>query len=113
MTSTAASIVAAVHIPDPTEAGLFKMPLRPRQRGYRQLLAQNSYGIHLHGHDLHSLFLCRRISLGDEKNALYHFAVLIDPVSEITQKWGPLLLVSHLLSLWNLTYGDFSVALAS
>jgi hypothetical protein len=66
MTSTAASIVAAVHIPDPTEAGLLKMPLRPRQRGYRQLQAQHSYGIHIHGHNLYSLFFAEQ-SLSEMK----------------------------------------------
>jgi hypothetical protein len=44
LTATAASIVAAVHIPDPTAEGLFQQPMRPRQRGYRMLDVRHAYG---------------------------------------------------------------------
>ena len=43
LTATAASIVAALHIPDPTAEGFFQMPMRPRQRGYRLLDVKHSY----------------------------------------------------------------------
>lgn len=74
MISTAASIVASVQIPDPSAEGLFNMPQRPRQRQYRHLDSKHS-----------------KLTIGDESKALFHFAVLLDPVSETAQKWGALI----------------------
>ncbi|KAG8807237.1 hypothetical protein FRC17_004564 [Serendipita sp. 399] len=72
--STAASVVAAVQVPDPTAEGLFNMPMRPRQRQYRHLDSKHS-----------------TLKRGKENTALFHFAFILDPVSEAAQKLGGVL----------------------
>ncbi len=42
---------------------------------------------------------CRAFSIGDNTTALYHFGVLVDPLSEAAQKWSSLFEVSTLLTL--------------
>ncbi|KAG8781567.1 hypothetical protein FRC16_002834 [Serendipita sp. 398] len=72
--STAASVIAAVQVPDPTAEGLFNIPMRPRQRQYRHLDSKHS-----------------KIAHGKEDTALFHFAFVVDPLSEAAQKLGGLL----------------------
>jgi len=74
--SMAASVLAASQQADPSEIGLFDPPPRPRQRGYELL------------EGLHTAF-----KIGDNSTALYHIAVLLDPLSETGQKWSSILKV--------------------
>ncbi|PPQ81692.1 hypothetical protein CVT26_007456 [Gymnopilus dilepis] len=74
MVSMVTSVVAAAQRPDPSESGLFDVPPRPRQKGY--LLLESQY---------------TSFTIGDNSTALYRIAVLVDPLSEIGQKWSSLL----------------------
>ncbi|KAI0676218.1 glycosyltransferase family 24 protein [Trametes maxima] len=74
VTSIASSIVSSIQLPDPSEAGLFNAPERPRLRNYRRL-----------GGDYTTF------TLGDESTALYQIGALINPLSEEAQKWSSLL----------------------
>ncbi|TFK82573.1 glycosyltransferase family 24 protein [Polyporus arcularius HHB13444] len=73
MTSIASSIVSSIQLPDPSEAGLFNAPQRPRLRNYQMLSGTYT-----------------AFSIGDNTTALYHFGVLVDPLSEAAQKWSSL-----------------------
>ncbi|KAL0959808.1 hypothetical protein HGRIS_011489 [Hohenbuehelia grisea] len=70
----ASSVVSYVQVPDPIESGLLKARPRPRQRNYRMLED------HL-----------TRFTFGDNSTALYQFGILLDPLSETTQKWSTLI----------------------
>jgi len=72
----AASVLAASQQADPSVIGLFDAPPKPRQRGYELL------------EGLHTAF-----KIGDNSTALYHIAVLLDPLSETGQKWSSILKV--------------------
>ncbi|KAF8905183.1 glycosyltransferase family 24 protein [Gymnopilus junonius] len=74
LVSMVSSVVAAAQQPDPSETGLFDTPPRPRQKGY--LLLDSNYTSFVYG---------------DNSTALYHVSVLLDPLSEIGQKWSSLL----------------------
>lgn len=74
LVSMASSVVAAIQMPDPSESGLFDAPPRPRQRGYR--LLDSNY---------------TSFEFGNNQTALYHVAILVDPLSETAQKWASLL----------------------
>ncbi|KAI0641470.1 glycosyltransferase family 24 protein [Trametes meyenii] len=74
VTSIASSIVSSIQLPDPSEAGLFNAPERPRLRNYRRLSGDYT-----------------AFTLGDESTALYQFGALINPLSEEAQKWSSLL----------------------
>ncbi len=43
MTSIASSIVFSIQLPDPSEAGLFNAPQRPRLRNYQMLSGTYTY----------------------------------------------------------------------
>ncbi|KAH9946426.1 glycosyltransferase family 24 protein [Epithele typhae] len=73
LVSVAASIVSSIQLPDASEAGLFNAPLKPRSMNYR--LLQNTYS---------------GFKIGDESAALFHFGVIIDPLSEAAQMWSAL-----------------------
>ncbi|KAI0754012.1 glycosyltransferase family 24 protein [Daedaleopsis nitida] len=73
ITSIASSIVSSIQLPDPSQAGLFNAPQRPRIRNY-QTLSGTYTGF----------------SVGDNTTALYHFGVLVDPLTEAAQKWASL-----------------------
>ncbi|KIM46645.1 glycosyltransferase family 24 protein [Hebeloma cylindrosporum] len=72
--SMASSVIASTQQPDPSEVGLFDAPPKPRQKTY-QLLDSN-----------YTTF-----EFGDNSTALYHVAVLIDPLSATAQKWSGIL----------------------
>lgn len=40
---------------------------------------------------------CRSFEIGDPANAIFHFGVLVDPVSEDAQKWTPIFEVGDLM----------------
>jgi hypothetical protein len=46
--------------------------------------------------------------LGDSSTAMYHFSVLLDPLSEATQKWSSLVEVSCFDDLKFIAFMDFS-----
>ncbi|KAJ7513036.1 glycosyltransferase family 24 protein [Mycena galericulata] len=86
--SMATSVLAALQAPEPNGGGIFDAPKRPRQRTYRFL------------DDQYSSF-----QFGDNSTALYHIAVLVDPVSEIAQKWSSLLeWLSHIPDVYIKVY---------
>ncbi|PPQ88795.1 hypothetical protein CVT25_010481 [Psilocybe cyanescens] len=72
--SMASSVIAATQQPDPSEAGLFDAPLRPRQRSYQLLDSEYT-----------------SFEYGDNSTALHHVAAFLDPLSETAQKWSSLL----------------------
>ncbi|KAF9461692.1 glycosyltransferase family 24 protein, partial [Collybia nuda] len=70
----ASSVVSSLQLPDPSEFSLLDAPQRPRQRQYRLLSSEYT-----------------SFEMGDDSTALYHIAVLIDPLSETTQRWSSIL----------------------
>ncbi|KNZ76128.1 UDP-glucose:glycoprotein glucosyltransferase [Termitomyces sp. J132] len=72
--SMASSAIAAIQIPDPSEVGLFQTPQRPRNRQYQLLDSQYT-----------------AFEAGDHSMALFHIAVVMDPLSVVGQKWSSLL----------------------
>ncbi|KAH8101097.1 glycosyltransferase family 24 protein, partial [Cristinia sonorae] len=72
--SAASSIVSSIRLPDPSEAGLFNTPQRPRLRNY-QLLG-NDY---------------TKYEFGKNETALLHFGFVLDPLSETAQKWSSII----------------------
>ncbi|TFK38220.1 UDP-glucose:Glyco protein glucosyltransferase-domain-containing protein [Crucibulum laeve] len=68
------SIIASTQQPDPSEIGLFDAPQRPRQRNYQLLDSKYT-----------------AFEFGSNATALYHIAVLVDPLSETAQKWSSIL----------------------
>ncbi|KAG5641244.1 hypothetical protein DXG03_005668 [Asterophora parasitica] len=72
--SMASSVVEAVQLPDPSEFTLFQAPQRPRQRQYELLDSEYT-----------------AFEAGDKSTALYHIAVILDPLSVSGQKWSSLL----------------------
>ncbi|EAU89163.2 hypothetical protein CC1G_08570 [Coprinopsis cinerea okayama7 len=67
----ASSIISWTQIPDPSQAGLFDAPPRPRTRNYEQL------------NDTYTSF-----EFGDREYALYYLTFLVDPLSPTGQKWA-------------------------
>ncbi|KAH9848797.1 glycosyltransferase family 24 protein [Lenzites betulinus] len=74
LTSIVSSIISSIQQPDPSEAGLFNAPQRPRLRNYRKL--EGDY---------------TAFKIGDETEALFQIGALINPLSEEAQKWTSLL----------------------
>ncbi|KAI0786269.1 UDP-glucose:glycoprotein glucosyltransferase-domain-containing protein [Abortiporus biennis] len=75
LVSIASSIISAIQVPDPSEAGLFNSgQSKVRRRGYQSL-----------GGDY------TKFEFGDNSTALFHFGVLLDPLSESAQKWTSIL----------------------
>ncbi|KAF9447216.1 glycosyltransferase family 24 protein [Macrolepiota fuliginosa MF-IS2] len=74
LVSMLASIIASSQQPDPSESGLFDAPLRPRGRSYRSLDSEYT-----------------AFEYGNNQTALYHIAVVVDPLSPTAQKWSSLL----------------------
>ncbi|KAJ7651981.1 glycosyltransferase family 24 protein [Mycena polygramma] len=72
--SMATSVLSALSAPEANGGGIFDVPKRPRQRNYRLL------------EDQYSTF-----QFGDNSTALYEIAVILDPLSEMAQKWSSLL----------------------
>ncbi|GJF00041.1 glycosyltransferase family 24 protein [Phanerochaete sordida] len=70
----AAALLASIHLPDPSEAGLFNAPIRPRRRNYRLLGGEHT-----------------KFEFGDNSTAIFHVGILVDPVSETAQKWSAVL----------------------
>ncbi|KAJ6586424.1 glycosyltransferase family 24 protein [Mycena vulgaris] len=86
--SMCTSVLAAMQAPEPNGGGIFDQPKRPRQRNY-QLLEEQYSAFHF----------------GDNSTALYQIAVLIDPVSEMAQKWSSLLeWLSHIPDIYIKVY---------
>ncbi|KAJ7909648.1 glycosyltransferase family 24 protein [Mycena leptocephala] len=86
--SMATSVLAALHAPEANGGGIFDAPKRPRQRNYRLL------------EDQYSTF-----QFGDNSTALYQIALLIDPLSEMAQKWSSLLeWLSHIPDMYIKVY---------
>ncbi|RXW17921.1 hypothetical protein EST38_g7933 [Candolleomyces aberdarensis] len=74
LASLASSIIAKIQQPDPSESGLFDSGAKPRHRNYNLLDSEYS-----------------SFEYGDNTTALYHVAVIVDPLSESGQKWSSLL----------------------
>ncbi|KAJ7136717.1 glycosyltransferase family 24 protein [Mycena epipterygia] len=86
--SMCTSVLAAMQAPEANGGGIFDAPKRPRQRNYQLL------------EDQYSSF-----QYGDNSTALYQIAVLIDPVSEMAQKWSSLLeWLSHIPDIYIKVY---------
>ncbi|KAJ7608670.1 UDP-glucose:glycoprotein glucosyltransferase-domain-containing protein [Roridomyces roridus] len=86
--SMATSVLAALQAPEPNGGGIFDAPKRPRNRNYLML------------DDQYSSF-----KYGDNTTALYHIAVIVDPVSEMAQKWSSLLeWIAHIPDMYIKVY---------
>ncbi|OSX61274.1 glycosyltransferase family 24 protein [Postia placenta MAD-698-R-SB12] len=70
----ASSIVSSIQLPDASGVGLFNAPEKPRQRRYQ--LLDGEYTAHI---------------FGDNTTAMYHFGIVLDPLSEAAQKWSSLI----------------------
>ncbi|KAF8155695.1 UDP-glucose:glycoprotein glucosyltransferase-domain-containing protein [Crassisporium funariophilum] len=70
----ASSVISSSQLPDPSESGLFDAPPRPRQSSYQLLDSKYT-----------------SFAFGDNSTAVYHIAVLVDPLSELAQKWSSIL----------------------
>src|SRR5438477_8930889 len=93
LVSMASSVISSSQLPDPSEVGLFDTPQKPRQRSY-QFLSDNYTLVACDMLPLRqSYFLSRAFELGNESTALYHVAILLDPISEAAQKWSSLVKV--------------------
>jgi UDP-glucose:glycoprotein glucosyltransferase len=89
----ASSVVSSSQLPDASEIGLFDAPLRPRQRSYQLLDLEHTYAAIISLSFLLSLILIVSscFEFGNNSTALYHIAVLLDPLSETAQKWSSIL----------------------
>jgi UDP-glucose:glycoprotein glucosyltransferase len=86
--SMLSSVVSSIQLPDPSESGLFDTPPRPRNRNYLMLDGE------------HSSF-----ESGDNSTAIYHLALLLDPLGEMAQKWPSLLeWLSHIPDVYVKVY---------
>ncbi|KII87653.1 glycosyltransferase family 24 protein [Plicaturopsis crispa FD-325 SS-3] len=74
LVSIASSIVWSAQLPDPSENGLFDTPMRLRTRSYKLLEGNHT-----------------ALEFGDEKTAICHISVILDPVSEAAQKWSTMI----------------------
>ncbi|KAF8549596.1 hypothetical protein OG21DRAFT_1515006 [Imleria badia] len=72
--SMASSIIYADQQPDPSEVGLFDSAPKPRTRNYRLLSSRYT-----------------KLAVGDSDSAQTHIAVLVDPLSEVAQRWSTIL----------------------
>ena len=72
--SMTTSIIASSHQPDPSEVGLFDTPNKARQRSYQHLSQEYT-----------------SFRMGNNSTALYHIAILLDPLSEHGQKWSSII----------------------
>ncbi|KAF7983169.1 hypothetical protein HWV62_23402 [Athelia sp. TMB] len=72
--SALSSVIAASQVQDPSEAGLFDAPPRPRLRKYKLLDGKYT-----------------KFEFGDESTAMFQVAILLDPLSEVAQKWSSLM----------------------
>ncbi|KAG6885729.1 hypothetical protein C0993_010556 [Termitomyces sp. T159_Od127] len=72
--SMSTSVITAIQIPDPSEVGLFHTPLRPRNKQYQLLDSRYT-----------------AFEAGDNSTALFHIAVVMDPLSIVGQRWSNLL----------------------
>ncbi|KAG6918623.1 hypothetical protein DXG01_013034 [Tephrocybe rancida] len=72
--SMAASAIGAIQLPDPSEFSLLQTPQRPRNRQYQMLDSKYT-----------------AFKAGDNSTALFHIAVILDPLSVTGQKWSSLL----------------------
>jgi len=92
LVAMASSVIASNQQPDPSQTGLFDTPPKPRQRNY-ELLSDNytcvpSVMLYF---PLIAWLVSRAFESGDPSTALYHVAILLDPLSEAAQKWSSLL----------------------
>ncbi|KAJ7342428.1 glycosyltransferase family 24 protein [Mycena albidolilacea] len=86
--SMTSSVLAALYAPEANGGGIFDAPKRPRHRNYQML------------EDQHSAF-----EIGDNSTALYHIVALIDPLSEVAQRWSSLLeWLSHIPDIYIKVY---------
>lgn len=103
LVSMASSVISAMQQPDPSEATLFETPQRPRQRKYRFLDSDYTYDYRIRLYlcltiDVYTL--CSSMKLGENETALYHVAVVLDPISEKAQRWSSLLEVWLFFFFW-------------
>ena len=86
------SIISSNQQPDPSQTGLFDTPRKLRQRNYQLILDNYTFVSHvLRSCSSISSFVCRAFETGNSSSALYHIAVLLDPISEAAQKWSSLM----------------------
>ena len=93
LVTMASSIVSSIHLPDPSESGLFNAPIRPRRRNYQLLSGNYTYALNVCARGVMTLtrHVCRSFEYGNNSTALFHFGVLIDPLSDAAQKWSSLI----------------------
>ncbi|THG96572.1 hypothetical protein EW026_g5286 [Hermanssonia centrifuga] len=72
--SSVSSVISSIHLPDPSESGLFNAPIKPRRRNYQLLAGEYT-----------------KFEYGDNSTAFFHVGILLDPLSEAAQKWSSLL----------------------
>ncbi|KAF5330129.1 hypothetical protein D9611_010543 [Ephemerocybe angulata] len=70
----ASSVISKMQQPDPSESGLLDSPPKPRHRNYNMLASD------------YTVF-----EYGNNRTALYHIAVIVDPLSDSGQKWSSML----------------------
>ncbi|KAL6299204.1 glycosyltransferase family 24 protein [Sparassis latifolia] len=74
MVALTSSVVSAIQVPDPSEVGLFNAPYKPRKLSYQLLSGK------------YTSFM-----FGENSTALFHFGIVVDPLSESAQKWSSLI----------------------
>ncbi|EIW54691.1 glycosyltransferase family 24 protein [Trametes versicolor FP-101664 SS1] len=72
--SIVSSVLSSIQQPDPSEAGLFDAPQKPRLRNYRRLTGEYT-----------------AFTIGDEETALFQIGAIINPLGQEAQKWTSLL----------------------
>ena len=77
----------SVQIPGPSAEGLFKIPQRPRNRGYRLLNQTHSLVSHIYNFG--------PLTFDSIATASYQFAFILDPVGEQASRWTPLISVGR------------------
>jgi UDP-glucose:glycoprotein glucosyltransferase len=84
------SVLAALYAPEANGGGIFDAPKRPRHRNYQMLEDQHSYVLPLLV-SINPEVASSAFEIGDNSTALYHIVALIDPLSEVAQRWSSLL----------------------
>jgi len=93
----ATSIIQSSQLPDPSEIGLFEAPPRPRQRPYELLQSKHTYAFFLICFKPGLTSLPSSFQFGDNSTALHRVALILDPISEVAQKWSSLVKVRRVI----------------
>ena len=89
-----ASVISAAFVPDPSAQGLFGAPPQIRQRVYQDLPGNFRYSNHVPSYSqTDGPFPTSSFKIGDEPSAVFHIGVVLNPLSEVAQKWAPMITV--------------------